>query len=45
MDINDKALEHISQWLSQIGGVAPGVNGGVRTLRLCQASSGWEGNR
>ena len=27
MNINDKALDNISQWLGQIGGVAPGVYG------------------
>ena len=27
MNINDKAVDNISQWLGQIGGLAPGVYG------------------
>jgi hypothetical protein len=29
MDLNDKAVENVTQWLSQIGGVTPGVYGRV----------------
>jgi hypothetical protein len=32
MDINDKAVENISQWLGQVGGLAPGVYG--RALKI-----------